>query len=131
MWYNNNNLSHHRLGPPTSGLAAPLAPPEETGEVARLEAVHQRALAHPALPEQLDLDPGHGLRGGRDILDIMDIICRYCKYYRYLYLRGGDQLLDVLLRAAVAPQCLQQVAQVRVALRRYCRYSIYMYVDIL
>ena len=67
---NNNNWSH----PPTSGLAAPLAPPEETGEVARLEAVHQRALAHPALPEQLYLDPGHGLRGGRDILDIVDII---------------------------------------------------------
>ena len=68
---NNNNWSHHRLGPPTSGLAAPLAPPEEAGEVARLKAVHQRALAHPALPEQLDLDPRHGLRDGIDIVDIL------------------------------------------------------------
>lgn len=74
VWCNNNNNWSH---PPTSGLAAPLAPPEETGEVARLEAVHQRALAHAALPEQLDLDPGHGLRGGRDILDIV----QYCRYY--------------------------------------------------
>ena len=68
---NNNNWSHHRLGPPTSGLAAPLAPPEEAGEVARLEAVHQRALAHPALPEQLDLDPRHGLQVGIDIVDVL------------------------------------------------------------
>ena len=67
----NNNWSHHSSHPPTSGLAASLASPEEAGEVARLEAVHQRALAHPTLPEQLDLDPRHGLRDGIDIVDIL------------------------------------------------------------
>ena len=54
-----------------SGGGGPPAPPEEAGQVARLERLDEAALARRRGAEELQLDLGDGRRGGNQLVDVL------------------------------------------------------------
>ena len=57
-----------RVGDPRS------LPPEEAPQDAALQGLEQRALAHPLVPEQLELDPGLRQLAGTQLLDVAQLV---------------------------------------------------------